>query len=132
MGVWDKGNFDSDTALEALDVVVNKLMREIVYALAPQHRGGMYRYLGLRMMAAIDMLLALEDHCGAMPGDVYPRLVRYWRDNCLSRYDEFGEDLDLPTAELKAERRQVIVDTFARLEAAVAVNEDEDDGVPLP
>lgn len=112
MGTFGAGNFENDAALDLVSEVLAVATTEIE-AFCDSDDVGIEDLE--QIMAAVAIHLVLGEHCaaGAPEVDFAVRL----RDKVLAIFDEEISDLD-PSGEFAAERRAVLVDTFARYEAA--------------
>lgn len=113
MGTWGTGNFDRDSALELLHNVEQPIFDDIE-AFMDSDRVEADDVDDI--VAGVAIITALMEHCGGHVPEI--ETVARWREKCLTVYDEFIDELD-PGEEYKSDRRQVIVDTLAKLEIVV-------------
>lgn len=112
MGTWGSGNFESDGALDMLGDLTDEIAAAIDEILANGTADA--DELGeSHLVPRVAILDALCKQCSSSPPE--PDRVVGWRDAYLAVYDRSMPELD-PTGEFLAERRAVIVATFASLE----------------
>lgn len=119
MGFWGPGNFNNDGALDYLLELEEQFRTAIEEGLTDPMVVGQCISL-----PTIEIWLALQEKgILSVPG---LKTIHRWRDRFLTVYDE---EIDgyTPEPEYKVQRRTVIVDTFARLEAASATQDRDED-----
>lgn len=121
MGTWGPGNLDSDNAMEFLDLTLLDLVRTVRTCIASERLKTadwfFERFGETQLMPAIDVLLTLVEHYKADPSlDIEE--VKGWKMTYLNIFDQVIDQFT-PKTEYKAKRRQIIVDTFERLENLV-------------
>jgi len=112
------GNFGHSGGTRVLHAAREQLLRAIAYYVAEETRAQIEGLDADELVVAVDMLAVLAEHYNISP-EVSDATVRRWRDTYLPVFDSF-HDLDPSAQETSGwpyERRKVIVDTFARLEA---------------
>lgn len=114
MGTWGAGNFDNDSALDYVGDLVYEMQQKVDDILADEDRRARDEEGEGVLMPTIVVMSLLYEHCTAPAPDL--EKVRSWKKRYLAVYDEDMEDYDL-TPGFKEERRQVIEETFAKLEA---------------
>ncbi len=119
MGTCGAGNFENDSALDYMGEVVDDLEAKIDSILADEDLSALDEE-GV-LMPTVVMLSLLTDHCHA-PSPGLDK-VRRWKQQYLAIYDDQIDGFD-PTPGHAEARRQVIAETFAKLEAQ-AVEFDE-------
>ena len=112
MGTFGAGNFDNDAALDLVSSVLEVATTEIE-AFCDSDDVGVEDLEAI--MAAVAIHLVLDEHCRA--GAPKVEFALRLRDKALAIFDEEIAELD-PSGEFAAERRAVLVDTFAKYEAA--------------
>ncbi|MER5353639.1 DUF4259 domain-containing protein [Kitasatospora sp. NPDC002551] len=126
MGTWGSGNFESDTALDHLSVVVDRLVDEVSQAMAgdpvelePDE------YWGVAVPCNLELLytLALAGH-GAhdLPE---ARVITQWKATFMAVWERSIDGLE-PSPRYKEERRSVLNRTFDQL-AEVTAREASDE-----
>jgi hypothetical protein len=117
MGTWGPGNFDSDDTREYLDVAIKRLVDEIETGFSfKDNPEAFLAYHGeYRVMPAIDMYITLAETYLSYRVD--EEMAACWRRDYLKAFDA---DKSVNPADFKSERRQVIVETFDRLDALIA------------
>ena len=113
MGSWGSGNFDSDGAANYLVTVINRLRAEVDEVLTDADRSSVDEDGEAVVVPTVQIISVLVEHCQAAPPE--PAVVSVWRDKYLAIYDAQIDGMD-PVPGYKEERRQVIVETFAKLE----------------
>ena len=108
MGTWDSGNFENDTAVD--------LVAELSESVSQEIRPPECVEDDELIMAAVAVLKVLVQHCHAAPPE--RAKIESVRDAVLTVYDAEIDGLD-PSPEYKAERRQVIEQTFAQFLALI-------------
>ncbi|MEO7720119.1 MAG: DUF4259 domain-containing protein [Capsulimonas sp.] len=114
MGTWGAGNFDSDSALDYISSVVDDLEGKIEDLLTDEERSALDEEGEGVLVPSVAILSALHETVQAPTPE--PANVARWRTQYLAIYDAQIDGLE-PDAEYKVERRQVIQDTFDKLEA---------------
>ncbi|MFN8555797.1 MAG: DUF4259 domain-containing protein [Dehalococcoidia bacterium] len=114
MGTWGPGIFENDGALDYIGQVMLQLEETISTCLATPGAADLDEDGESVLVPSVALLSLLSEHTGAAPPS--PELVREWREAYVAIFDEQIDHLD-PAPGYKEARRQVIVDTFARLEA---------------
>lgn len=113
MGTWGSGNFDSDGALDMIGELTDQLADAIDEILT--NGTAEADELGeSHLVPRVAILDTLCKHCAASPPE--PDRVVGWRDATLAAFDASMPGLD-PKGDFLADRRKVIVATFASLEA---------------
>ncbi|GIG56930.1 hypothetical protein Lfu02_13020 [Longispora fulva] len=121
MGTWGSGNFDSDTAADHLAELTDRLLDEVVAAMAgdpvelePDEYWGVAVPCNLELLC----LLARQGHVGvALPA---PETVAEWKTTFLAIWDATIDGLE-PKPDYRVARRAVLVETFDRLAAEAAL-----------
>jgi hypothetical protein len=111
MGVKGPGNFDNDEALYHLDMLIQQLVRTIENIFSHQFNLSDGEAL---IISNVDILVTLCQAYRETPF-VEESVVRQWKEIYLLRYDEQIDDYG-PDLEYKVQRRQVIEETFNKLE----------------
>ncbi|QDU73790.1 hypothetical protein Pan97_07900 [Bremerella volcania] len=103
MGSWGFGNFQNDAALDYVEGIADQVRSQLVH---PDEIEDL-----LMLMAQVDMLRVLVEHCNARPPEEAELIAL--RDACLEIFDEEKEEF-YSTPEDAAERRDIIAKTFCR------------------
>ena len=122
MSVWGSGNFDNSYAVDYLVAIVFEIIERIERCLEQKDSFCRDVYL----LTSIDILTTFAQSYGE---DVLIALeeqpVSQWKEACLQIYDESSSyETD---ATFAAERRQVIVETFKKLEHLIQTWIDKKD-----
>lgn len=112
------GNFDNNGGRNVLEEITTDLKQAIAYFVAKDWRAEM---VGLgneeKLVAAVDILALMAEHYH-LSIEVNDTTVRRWRDICLQMFDQrSGFNPEVDTSGWKRDRRQIIANAFARLEA---------------
>ena len=124
MGTWGAGNFDDDTAADALGTLTEDLIAKITEeyddesgsSLEPDEWGGVIVPAWLELLSD----LAQSGRAGASLPPV--ATLREWRDRYLAVWEETIDGLD-PDEEYRTARRAVLAATFER---AIALAEERE------
>ncbi|MDR3064874.1 MULTISPECIES: DUF4259 domain-containing protein [Comamonas] len=123
MGTWSHGNFDNDTALDWLADITGQLLDEIAEALdSPEAL--------LAGEPESDLVpCRIELLCAMAEGGMHPlwpdvQTLEHWKATYLQAWEESIDELE-PDEGYKQERRIVIVETFDRMIALAAADEEE-------
>lgn len=103
MGTWGFGNFQNDAALDYVEGIADELRSQLVHPTEIEDL--------LMLMAQVEMLSVLVEHCNARPPEEDELIAL--RDACLEIFDAEKEDF-YSTPEDAAERRGIIAKTFRR------------------
>ncbi|MFN3149204.1 hypothetical protein [Bremerella sp.] len=103
MGTWGFGNFQNDAALDYVEGIADQLRSQLQ---APTEIEDL-----LMLIAQVDMLRVLVEHCNARPPEEAELIAL--RDACLAIFDEEKEEF-YSTPEDAAERRSIIAKTFRK------------------
>jgi hypothetical protein len=124
MGTWGAGNFESDESLSYLDELIAQLVERIETCLSSlEHPSERDEFSGSldcgeeRLMPSVDIICLLCEHYEEPPNIEIDQVIR-WRDQYLAACDEHIDDYG-PKPEYKRERRQVIIETFEKLQGIV-------------
>ncbi|MER5641258.1 DUF4259 domain-containing protein [Kitasatospora sp. NPDC002227] len=120
MGTWGSGNFESDTALDHLSTVVDRLVTEIAEAMAgdpvelePDE------YWGVAVPCNLELLHALA-RAGYGGADLpKAQVVKGWQRTFMAVWERTIDGLE-PSPGFKEERRAVLNRTFDQLAEAAA------------
>jgi hypothetical protein len=113
VGTWGSGNVENDGAGDYAGGIIGQLEATIEDCLADEDRAALDEDGEAIPMPSVDLIAVICEHCREASPAV--DVVQRWRDSYLRIFDEQVDGLD-PAPKFKQERRQVIVDTFARLE----------------
>jgi hypothetical protein len=114
MGVSGSGNFENDSALDYIGDVVKNHINEVEQIINSNVDGSGFGVEDTDViMAAIEVIIALCEKCYAVPPKL--QLIENWKRLTLEVYDNEIDELR-PDPDYKIERRQVINDTFEKLE----------------
>jgi Domain of unknown function (DUF4259) len=119
MGTWGAGNFDDDTAADHLSELVGRLLREIEEAFSEPEQLEPDEYWGVAVPCNIELLVLIAQK--KYVGCTLPALdvLTNWRDTYMRVWENSIDGLE-PTPEFKAQRRQVLTETFDSLIALAA------------
>ena len=126
MGTWGPGNFENDAAADHLMDLCQPLLTEIEEAMEEPASLEPDEYEADMVMANLEIIACLSEHLGrhehsklgeflypcVLPS---PETVAKWKQAYLAVWDGSIDDLE-PKPEYKKKRRQVIAETFDRLE----------------
>lgn len=104
------GLFDNDLAYRFLHQLMEKLVKNIVYSTSPFVHGD----YNAEILANVELLILLWEHY-QFPPSISPPLVKAWREKSLQWLAD--NEPYPPSSPYYLERKQVIEETFARLEA---------------
>lgn len=105
----DVGLFDNDLAYRFLYQLMEKLIKNIVYSASQVCCDD-----DVEILANVELLVLLWEHY-KFPPSISPPLVNAWREKSLQRLAD--NEPYPPSSPYYFERKQVIEETFARLEA---------------
>jgi hypothetical protein len=118
MGTWGASNFESDSALEYIDAIIDRLVADIEEHLAVENLAQKSFDVGStgddKIIPAIDIYITLSREYDCPPIDL--ETAKQWRSAYLNAFDR--DDHSYPVA-FKAERRVFVVETFDKLEALI-------------
>jgi hypothetical protein len=114
MDHWPTGNFDTEGAQEYVAELIEELVDIIEEVLDDDERFRLDDDAECLLMPSIELIALLCERYGASPPKV--KKIERWRKKYLKMYDKQIDDLEPPPG-YKEGRRQVIVKTFAWLEA---------------
>ena len=126
MGTWGPGNFENDCAADHLHEVCGPLLKQIEEAMSDVSSIEPDEYDGDIVPANLEIIACLTEHLGryergAIQDFLYPcvlppaETVAEWKQKYMEVWDGYIDDLD-PDPDYKTTRRQVLVDTFERVE----------------
>ncbi|MET8571736.1 DUF4259 domain-containing protein [Streptomyces sp. NPDC004783] len=115
MGTWGSGNFESDTALDHLSIVVDRLVSEVTEAMA----GDLVaiepdEYWGVAVPCNLELLHVLAQAGYAHGNLPEVGVVEEWRKTFMAVWERTIDDLE-PSPGFKEERRSVLNRTFDQL-----------------
>ncbi|MER7755416.1 DUF4259 domain-containing protein [Kitasatospora sp. NPDC097643] len=120
MGTWGSGNFESDTALDHLSIVVDRLVTEVAEAVAgdpvdiePD------QYWGVAVPCNLELLYALVRAGYAADDLPQAGVVEEWKKIYMAVWERTIDGLN-PSPAFKEERRSVLNRTFDQLTGATA------------
>jgi hypothetical protein len=113
MGTWGAGNFQDDGALDYVGGVIDSFVARVEEILADEERSLLDEEGEAVLVPSVHLISVIVEASGAAPPK--PAQVQKWRKKYLNIFDEEIGDLE-PDGGFEAERRQVIEDTFAKLE----------------
>ncbi|WP_254898167.1 DUF4259 domain-containing protein [Kitasatospora sp. NA04385] len=127
MGTWGGGNFESDTALDHLSTVVDRLVTEVAEAMAGDPLGiEPDEYWGVAVPCNLELLHVLA-RAGYGHGSLPEAgVVEGWKETFMAVWERTIDELG-PSPEYKEERRSVLNRTFDRLAEAVTRGATVDD-----
>jgi hypothetical protein len=113
MGTWGAGNFSNDGALDYIAHIEDSLVKDIERILGGGARLNEEIGREFVLIPNVVIISLLCEHCNAAPPK--EKDVKRWRKKYLQAYDKeidaWGVD-----EEFKAQRREVIDQTFAKLQ----------------
>ncbi|TXS48810.1 DUF4259 domain-containing protein [Streptomyces sp. t39] len=120
MGTWGSGNFESDTALDHLSAVVDRLVTEVAEAMAgdpvvvePDE------YWGVAVPCNLELLRVLAQAGYAHGNLPEAGVVEEWKRAFMDVWERTIDGLE-PTPGFKEDRRSVLNRTFDELAEAAA------------
>lgn len=120
MGSWGSGNFESDTALDHLSMVVDRLVTEVAEAMAgdpveiePDE------FWGVAVPCNLELLHVLAQAGYASASLPEAGMVKLWKEAFMAVWEGTIDDLE-PSPGFKEERRAVLHRTFDQLADAIA------------
>ncbi|BCJ75626.1 hypothetical protein CS0771_51700 [Catellatospora sp. IY07-71] len=115
MGTWGSGNFESDTALDHLSIVVDRLVAEVAEAMAgdpvdlePDE------YWGVAVPCNLELLHVLVQAGYAASALPQAGVIEEWKKAFLAVWERTIDGLE-PSPAFKEERRSVLNRTFDQL-----------------
>ncbi|MFE7492215.1 DUF4259 domain-containing protein [Kitasatospora sp. NPDC057541] len=130
MGTWGSGNFESDTALDHLSTVIDRLVDEVAQAMA----GDLVElepdeYWGVAVPCNLELLLSLA-RAGHGVGDLpEAHVIMQWKTTFMAVWERSIDGME-PAPGFKEERRAVLNRTFDQLAEAITRNAAADPIVP--
>lgn len=123
MGTWSHGNFDNDTALDWLADITGQLIDEIAEALDSPEALQAGESESDLVPCRIELLCAIAE--GSMH-PLWPDLqtLEQWKATYLQAWDQSIDELE-PEEGYKQDRRIAIIETFDRMIALAAAEEEE-------
>jgi Domain of unknown function (DUF4259) len=126
MGTWGPGNFENDTAADHLMDLCRPLLGEIEEAMEEPVSLQPDQDDADIVMANLEVIACLSEHLGRYEhsklGKIlypcvlpFPEKVAKWKQGYLALWDGYIDELE-PAPDYKKKRREVIVETFDRLE----------------
>jgi hypothetical protein len=135
MGTWGPGNFENDAAADHLMDLCAPLLTEIEKAMEEPASLEPDEYEADIVMANLEIIACLSEHLGRhehskLGNFLYPyvlpspKKVATWKQAYLAVWDGGIDELD-PNPEYKKNRREVIAQTFDRLERLARAHEKD-------
>ncbi len=126
MGTWGPGNFENDCAADHLYEVCGPLLKQVEDAIQDPSAIEPDEYDADIVTANLEIIACLSEHLGRYErGELQdflypcvlppPETIAEWKQKYLAVWDAHIDGLD-PDADYKQTRRQVIIDTFDRVE----------------
>jgi hypothetical protein len=126
MGTWGPGNFENDCAADHLYEVCGPLLKQVEEAMKDPSSLAPDEYDADVVTANLEIIACLSEHLGRYErGELQdflypcvlppPETVAEWKQKYLAVWDANIDGLD-PDADYKKTRREVIIDTFDRVE----------------
>ncbi|GAA2781620.1 hypothetical protein GCM10010441_03210 [Kitasatospora paracochleata] len=119
MGTWGSGNFESDTALDHLSIVVDRLVTEVAEAMAgdpvdlePDE------YWGVAVPCNLELLHVLVQAGYGAESLPEAGVVKEWQRTFMAVWERTVDGLG-PSPRFKEERRSVLNRTFDQLADAI-------------
>jgi hypothetical protein len=114
MGTWGMGIFDSDSAAEFLDKVIDELLVKVrnLFVEVLKKNFLLQSYGEQRIVPAIDIIITLSSHYETSPR-VETDEAKAWKENYLKIFDI--EMTNQYSEENFRERRQILLGTFDKL-----------------
>lgn len=121
MGTWGSGNLDSDTAMEHLSFVIDRLVAEVAEAMAgDSHAIEPDEDWGAAVPCHLELLYVLAQAGYSSDHPLHPDVVKEWKNHFMAVWARTIDDLG-PSPGFKEKRRAVLNHTFDQLvEAATA------------
>jgi uncharacterized protein DUF4259 len=113
MGTWAEGNFENDGALDYVGELIDSLSARVEEILADEERSLLDEEGEAVLVPSVEIISILCERCKAAPPK--EKTVKQWHKRYLQLFDEQIGDLD-PEGGFEAARRQVIENTFKKLE----------------
>ena len=126
MGTWGPGNFENDCAADHLYEVCGPLLKQVEEAMKDPSLIEPDEYDSDIVTANLEIIACFSEHLGRYArGEIEdylypcvlppPETVAEWKQKYLAAWDAGIDGLD-PTPDYKQKRREVIIDTFDRVE----------------
>jgi len=115
MGTWGSGNFDSDDALDYLSQITNPLVEKLLEVMESPELAEADEESDKCMVAVEILTLLSQYHCNER---LTPQVIADCRHTMLTEWDASIDGLD-PDPDYKVARRQVIKESFDKLQAVV-------------
>ncbi|MFB7470667.1 DUF4259 domain-containing protein [Kitasatospora sp. NPDC056184] len=120
MGTWGSGNFESDTALDHLSIVIDRLVTEVAQAMAgdpvelePDE------YWGVAVPCNLELLYTLVQSGHSAHHLPEAHVITQWKAAFMAVWERTIDGLE-PVPGFKEERRSVLNRTFDQLAEASA------------
>lgn len=124
MSTWDIDNFDSDSALNCLDELIQQRINQIRHTFTLDSQNSLYGDYGEgRIVANIDILITLCSHYEHLPS-LKSKEIADWKENYLQTYDKTIQHYRMDW-EYIPKRRAVIEATFDNFEKLVKSFEND-------
>jgi hypothetical protein len=126
MGAWGPGNFENDCSADYLHEICEPILKQIREAMSNPSLIQADEPDADLITAGLEIIACLSEHLGRFARGqiqdfVYPRVlpapdeVAQWRQKFLATWDATIDGLQ-PAADYKKRRRDVIIETFDRVE----------------
>ena len=120
MGTWGSGNFESDTALDHLSIIVDRLVTEVAEAVAGDPVAiEPDEYWGVAVPCNLELLHVLAQAGYAANSLPEAGVVKEWKKTFMAVWERAIDGLE-PSPGFKDERRSVLNRTFDHLADAAA------------
>ncbi len=131
MGTWGPGNFENDCAADHIHDVCGPLLKQVEEAMKDSSAIEPDEYDADIVMANLEIIACLSEHLGRHArGEIQdflypsvlprPETVAEWKQKYLEIWDTHIDGLD-PDPDYKKKRREIIIETFDRVEGLARV-----------
>ncbi|MBY8982618.1 MAG: DUF4259 domain-containing protein [Candidatus Lokiarchaeota archaeon] len=112
MGTWGPGNFENDYALDYINEVIDKYIKEIEDLFNDEYAADLDELGEGVLIPNVVIITAIIENTA---GYIYKDIVKKWKEKYLNIYDSQIDVLGAKE-EYKIKRRKIIEETFEKLE----------------
>lgn len=124
MGMWGSGKFESDTALDHLDIVVNELLKPLREGVENPMLFEVDEYHHYAALCNLELLVTWIEKYGYIANYIKLDELDLWEKSLLTVFDQTESSMWSSKA-FGLQRRRVIVGTFERLRVLIKIQLEE-------